>query len=305
MDHRIFVTGVSGYLGSAIAARLGRAGHDVHGLTRSAEHAAAIEVAGVHAVIGDLKQPEDWLGILKNCDVAVHAPYDPSDVAGTDSAALEAYRAAAQDGRLRRLLYTSGMWVHGDTRGATVNEETPLDPLESVKWRAAHEELALDLTDDEVQTVVLRAPLVYGEGRGIFGGFFAEARDRHTVTIPGDGTQYWGMVHRDDVADAFRLALEYARGGERYVIADESHHTAAEIGGAIARVTGATLGFTTPEEAQRRMGSLGTSLLTSQRMTAAKARRELGWVPRHTSFVAEAEALYAEWVGHNTSHVPR
>jgi len=300
MEHRIFVTGATGYLGSAFAARLKRAGHEVFGLTRSPERAAALEAAGIHGVAGDLKQPETWIGLLKNCDVVVHAPYDSDDVAGADAAALEAYRSAAQDGRLRRLLYMSGMWVHGDTRGAVVNEQTPLDPIPHVKWRAAHEEMALDLADDEVQVVVLRAPLVYGEGRGIFAGFFAEARDQHTVTIPGDGSQFWGMVHRDDVAEAFRLALEYARGGERYILSDESSHTAAEIGGAIARASGATLAFTSPEEAQRTMGSLGTALLTSQRMTSAKARRELGWVPRHASFVAEADALYAEWQGQQT-----
>jgi nucleoside-diphosphate-sugar epimerase len=300
MDHRIFVTGATGYLGSAVASRIRRAGHEVFGLTRSPERATALEAGGIHPVIGDLKQPETYLGLLKNCDIAIHAPHDPSDVAGADAAALEAYHAAAQDGRLRRLLYVSGMWVHGDTRGATVNEETPLAPLPIVTWRAAHEELAFDLADDDVQVVVLRAPLVYGESRGIFGGFFAEARDRRTVTIPGDGAQFWGMVHRDDVAEGLRLGLEYAKGGERYILSDESHHTAAEIGGAIARTTGATLRFAPGEEAKRVMGSLGEALLTSQRMTSAKARRELGWVPRHSSFVAEADTLYAEWQGQLT-----
>ncbi len=297
MAQRIFVTGATGYLGSAIAARVERAGYEVNGLTRSPLRAPALEATGVHAVVGDLKDPASYLGMLKNVDVAIHVAFDPNDIARADAAALEAFRTAAQDGRLRRLLYTSGLWVHGDTGGAVANEQTPLEPLEIVRWRAIHEELALDLADDEVQVVVFRPPIVYGESRGILGGLFAEARDKRTVTIPGDGTQVWPLVHRDDVAEAYRLGLEYAQGGQRYLIGDESAHTAAEIGNAIARAAGATVTLLPREEAVRAMGTFGEALLASQKATSAKARRELGWVPRHTSFVAEVGALYADWQG--------
>src|SRR5262249_20288749 len=159
----IFVTGATGYLGSAIAARILRAGYEVHGLTRDPQRAEALETAGIHPVSGDLKQPGTYLGMLKNADVAIHVAFDPADIARADAASLEAFRTAAQDGRLRRLLYMSGIWLHGDTRGALVNEQTPIDPLEIVRWRAIHEELALDLADDEVQVVVFRVPMVYGE----------------------------------------------------------------------------------------------------------------------------------------------
>jgi nucleoside-diphosphate-sugar epimerase len=201
---------------------------------------------------------------------------------------------------VRRLLYTSGMWVYGDTGGEVASEQTPLNPLELVKWRGVHEDVALDLADDEVEVVVFRPPIVYGETRGIIGGLFAEARDRHTVTVPGDGAQHWGLVHRDDVAEAYRLGLEYANGGERYNIGDESHHTVREIAEAIARATGATLQFLAAEEVRKRMGAFGEALLTSQKATSAKARRDLGWVPGHTSFVNEVDALFREWQGQQT-----
>jgi nucleoside-diphosphate-sugar epimerase len=295
MPHKVFVTGATGYLGSAIAARIVRAGHEVHGLTRNPERADSLAVMGIKPVVGDLKTFDSYLGILKNFDVAVHVAFDPADIVGTDLRALEAFRTAAQDGRLRRLLYTSGMWVHGDTRGAVVNEQSPLEPLEIVRWRAAHEEIALDLADDEVQVVVFRPPLVYGERRGVLGGMFAEARTAKTVTVPGDGRQPWGLVHRDDVADAYRLGLEYANGGERYIIGDESHHTALEIGEAIARVAGAELRLMPAEQVRERMGPFGDALLAGQIATSAKARRELGWVPRHSSFVNEVDGLYQEW----------
>ena len=295
MSEKIFVTGASGYLGSAIAVRLLRAGREVHGLARSSENAETLERMGVRPLIGDLARPETFLGALKNCDAAVHAAVDPKAWSERDEKALQAFRVAAQDGRLRWLIYTSGVWVYGDTAGRVVDESSPLRPIELVRWRVAHEEVALDLADDEVAVVVVRPALVYGETRGILGGLFAEARAHRTVTIPGAGSQHWPLVHRDDLAEAYRLALEYARGGERFVLADESMHTAGEIGEAVARVTGASARRQDAAVVLRKLGAYGEALLLDQMATAAKARRELGWVPRHTSFVNEVETIYGEW----------
>lgn len=301
MGQRVFITGASGYLGSAIAARIRAAGHEVTGLTRSPEHAAALEAAGIPPVLGSLDAPETYLGALKNSDVAVHVAYDDDAPAARDQTALEAFRQAAQDGRLRRLLYTSAPWNAGDAGDSPMDEGTPLDPPESARWRAAHEEVALDLADDEVAVVVFRPAIVYGESRGIFGEWFAEARARHTVTLPGDGRQHWALVHRDDVAEAYRLGLEYAHGGERFLVADGAPPTVREIGEAIARVTGATLRFESAAELAARGGPRtphgvwSAARLENQEASAARARRELGWVPRHASFVSEVETLYREW----------
>ncbi len=292
---RMFVTGASGYLGGAVAARMARAGHEVHGLTRHARSVEALERAGIKPVVGDLAEPETFMGVLKNCDAVVHAAVDTRAWAERDQAALEAFRAAAQDGRVRHLLYTSGVWVHGDSAGKVVDETAALEPAEMVRWRVTHEEIALDLADDEVTVVVFRPAILYGESRGIIGGLFEEARAKRTVTLPGDGSQHWEVVHRDDVAEAYHLALEYARGGERYLLTDEAHLTAGEIGAAIARVTGASLEHQDRAAVVAALGGYGEALLMSQQVTAARARRELGWVPRHTSLVGGAEGIYAEW----------
>ena len=292
---RIFITGATGYVGGAIAARLARAGHEVHGLTRRKRAAEALARAGLKPVIGDLSSPASFVGVLKNCDAVVHAAVDSKAWAARDQAALEIFRAAAQDGRVRHLLYTSGVWVHGDTGGQVADETTALEPAELVRWRVTHEEVALDLADDEVAVVVFRPAIVYGESRGIIGGLFEEARTKRTVTIPGDGAQHWELVHRDDVAEAYHLALEYARGGERYLLTDEAHATATEIGAAIARATGARLQHRDREAVVKELGAYGEALLLSQQVTAARARRELGWVPRHPSFTGGIEALHAEW----------
>lgn len=295
-NHRIFVTGATGYLGSAIAARLARAGHDVTGLTRDLQSARALEHAGIKAVVGDLADAPSWIGVLQNCDSAVHAAFDASTGASeADHHALEAFRVAALDGRLRRVLYTSGIWVMGPTDGEVRDETAPLNPLEISQWRAAHEEIALDLSTHEVATLILRPGMVYGEGRGVLGGWFAEAQRERTVTYAGDGAQHWAMVHRDDVAEAYALALEDGTAGERYLLCDESRYTVKQLAEAAAAAAGATARSLPADEVVQKLGVYGKALLADGQYTAAKARRELGWVPRHTSFVTEAPQLWRDW----------
>ncbi len=295
MTRKVFVTGATGYVGSAITARLVRSGHDVRALARGPERAAAVEALGARAVIGRLGDPENLVAEMKNCDVVVHAAIDAADTEAGDQSALEIIRTAAQDGRVRRLLYTSGVWVHGDTRGAIVDETAPLVPAELVRWRPTHEQAALDLSDVEVATIVFRPGMVYGGRRGALGGWFQEAKEKGTITYPGDGAQRWGLVHRDDVADAYALALEHARGGERYLLVDESRLTVREMAEAVATAAGSRAIPSDRRAVVETLGPYGAALLLDQQFTAARARRELGWVPRHASFVTEAGALLREW----------
>jgi len=304
MSHRIFVTGASGYIGSAIAARLARKGHKVFGLTRSREHAKVLDGLGIVPVIGDLAGDQDWRGVLQNCDGAVHTAFDGENgAADVDQAALEALRCASLDGRVRRVLYTSGTWVHGHGCDGLADERTPLSPLGVVQWRAAHEEIALDLAAHEVQVVILRPGMVYGEHRGVLGGWFAEAQDSHTVTYPGDGSQHWSLVHRDDLADGYALAFEHAKAAERYLLADESRYTVKELAEAVAAATSSKAVSWPAAEMVKELGGYGEALLNDLSVSSAKARRELGWVPRHVSFVAEAPELWRAWQAGRTTPV--
>jgi nucleoside-diphosphate-sugar epimerase len=293
---KVLVTGSTGYLGLAIAARLVKSGNEVLGLARRPERAEALRSFGVKPVLGDIAEPESYLAELKNCDAVVQAAEFEGDAARGDQLVLEAIRGAVLDGRVRRVLYTSGVWVHGDTGDAIEDEAAELEPAERVAWRPAHEDAALDLVEHEARVAVMRPGMVYGGAGGTLGDWFREARDGHTVSYPGDGSQHWTMVHRDDVAEAYRLALEHAQGGQRFLLVDESRFTVRELAEAVARATGAEARPVEREQVLEREGTLGAAYLMDQRMTAAKARRELGWVPRHTSFVAEVEDLHREWV---------
>ncbi len=304
MKHRVFVTGATGYLGSAIAARMARAEHEVYGLTRHATQERTLESIGVRPVVGDLAEPESWVGILQNCDAVVHAAFDAETGASDqDHNALEAFRVAALDGRVRRVMYTSGIWVHGESADKPIDESTPLKPLEISQWRVAHEEIAIELATHDVTTVILRPGTVYGEGRGILGAWFAEAREKKSITYPGDGSQHWPLVHRDDLADAYLLVLEHGKAGERYLLTDESRFTVKQLAEAAAAAAGVPAQPWPADELVATLGLYGKALLHDQVVTSAKARRELGWVPRHTSFVTEAPELWRDWQEANTAKV--
>ena len=122
------------------------------------------------------------------------------------------------------------------------------------------------------------------------------------MTWPGTGDQYWGLVHVEDLAEAYRIAAERPDpgpgrpGSERFILNDGSEQTAREIAEAVAGVTGMTAQSWPREDVLAKLGPYGEALLSSQRATAAKARRELGWTPVHVSFALEVDGLYREWL---------
>ena len=304
MSMRVFVTGATGYVGNAIAHRLAQSGHEVHGLTRRKDRVELLRAQGITPVVGDLEQPDSFVADLKNCDAVVHASCrEGAEAPRHDQSVLENLKAGVVDGRVRHVLYTSGVWVHGDTGERVEDESADPHPAETVAWRPAHEEVALDLVAHEAHVAVMRPAVLYGGTGGILGGWFREAREKRVVSYPGDGSQHWNLVHRDDVAEGYRLALEHARGGQRFILADESHFTVRELAEAVARASGAEARPVEREQVIAQLGLPGAARLLDQRVTAARARRNLGWVPRHTNFVAEAETLYRDWLaGEQTIH---
>jgi len=295
MTHRVFVTGATGYLGNPIARRLLRAGHQVLGLTRSPEHGRRLADAGIQPVIGDLAEPETFLSELKNCDALVHVAIDDAEASRQDQNALEAMQLAVEDGRIRHVLYTSGVYVYGDRPDLVVDEDTPLEPAEVSAWRPSHEEAVLALAAHDVTAVVLRPGVAYGGARGFIGDWFQEARDHGMISYPG-GDQHWCMVHVEDIADAYALALEHATPGSCFLLVDESRHTVRELAEAAAVAADARAVASPPDQVRETLGAAGEALLNDLRGTSARARRDLGWTPMHTSFVAEAPALAREWM---------
>src|SRR5262249_7243473 len=147
------------------------------------------------SVPGDLALRETFFGELRNSDAVIHAAIDPADPARRDQEALEEIRDAVLDGRVRRILYTSGIWSHGDTGSHVADESAPIDPAEISQWRPAHEQEALELGRHGARVTIFRPGVVYGGRGGIIGDWLEDARKHGVLSYPG-GDQHWPVVHR-------------------------------------------------------------------------------------------------------------
>jgi nucleoside-diphosphate-sugar epimerase len=209
-----------------------------------------------------------------------------------DEAAVAAMlRAIERSGK--PFVYTSGVWVHGNTGGKVAGESSPLNPPAIVAWRPAVERLVLDAAGKDVRTAVIRPAMVYGRGGGILAGFVQSVRQTGRVRIVGDGENRWTFVHVDDLADLYVRALERSPAGEVYLAASGPAVPVREVARAAGR--GGEVETWPIEEARRELGLLSDALTLDQLVASTKAARLLGWVPRGPSVLEElAAGSYAE-----------
>ena len=164
---RIFLAGATGYIGSAVLTALVRDGHTVTALVRSPEKASAVVTAGGQVLEGDLGDPESYRARAAGHDGYVHAAVEASDrKIDLDRSAIDTFTELAAEAAGRFLIYTSGVWVLGDTP-TPADEDAPLHPAGLVTWRPAHEAAVLAAAARGVRAVVVRPGIVYGGGRGI------------------------------------------------------------------------------------------------------------------------------------------
>jgi len=298
----VFITGATGYIGFNVAMAYRRAGHAVWGLTRSEQKAQLLARHEIRPVVGRMQEAARWASTAKNCSVLIHAAVDyQADTFALDLQTVEFLLSVARQGpQPKTLIYTSGVWVYGNTRGALVDETTPLDPPKLVARRAAAEQMVLDAAG--VRGLVLRPGCVYGYQGGLTGMWFAAAVKEKALTAVGDGGNRWTVVHADDLADAYLRAGESGLRGEVFNITDRSRWSVGEMLNAVARVTAYTgkTTFIPVAEASKTMGDFAECLALDQHADSRKAVRLLGWQPKHGGFVDDAETYHLSWQAANS-----
>jgi nucleoside-diphosphate-sugar epimerase len=286
---RVFLTGASGYIGGAVAERLREAGHDVSGLARSEAAAARLSAAGIRPVRGDFADPSSVAAAARPADavISLATTYDPA----IDGPAVDAILEALA-GTDKPFIYTSGIWSHGDTGGAVVDESTPPRPAAMVQWRQAVEDQVRAGAKRGIRTVVIRPAIVYGRGGGIPAGFVESARKEGAARYVGTGDNRWPFVHVDDLADLYRLALERAPAGTLLLAVNGPSHPVREVAAAASRGAGkAGRTVATPlEEARRELGAAyADALVLDQQASGARARELLGWRPHRPDVLEDLE----------------
>lgn len=293
---KVFITGGTGFIGSVVIERLVDEGHEVVALNRSPEKAADLEALGASVHPGDLGDPSSYAEEAADADAVIHAAFDYSSAIEADRAALDALLAATADGG-RRLIYTSGCWVVGDTGGEVAGDDYVTDhPAELVAWRVPQEQKVVDAAETGRTAAVIRPGMVYGRSGSLTARLFETAVEEGASEYVGPGTNHWSMIHVEDLADLYLLVLESGASGVIQAV-DGEPATVETIASAASRAAGAG-GATTSvsvEASRQKVGAMADALVLDQQLSAPRAR-ELGWEPTRQSFVAGAGRAYAEWV---------
>ncbi|HEX6853257.1 MAG TPA: NAD-dependent epimerase/dehydratase family protein [Candidatus Polarisedimenticolaceae bacterium] len=293
---KVFVTGATGYIGYNVARAFRRAGHEVVGLARSEGKARRLVENEIRPVIGTLQDASIWRPVAESASVLIHAAVDyQADTVALDRATVATLLDAAKHGPgPKTVVYTSGVWVSGDTGTDAVDETSVPHPPALVAHRPEVERSVLAAT--HAKGLVLRPGLVYGHQGGLTGLLFAGAVSGG-LSVVGDGRNRWAMVHVDDLAEGYVRAVESGLGGELFHFTDRSRHTVNGMAGAAARAAGYTgpIEHLTISEAAKSYGPMAECLALDQHVDSRKAVRLLGWQPRHGGFVDEVATYLASW----------
>lgn len=291
---RIFLTGGSGYIGSAVLDAFVRARHQVDALVRNSEKAAQVQARGAHPLLGNLGDPSTYADAAAAADGVVHTAYEYSARGQQiDAMAIEALLTPTErQGRF--MVYTSGIWVLGNCP-APVDEAAPLNPAEFVAWRPAHEQRVLNAATAGIRPIVIRPGIVYGGSRGIVGEMLKDAANS-LVRVVGSGNNHWPLVYDRDLAELYvRLATNADASGVFHAN-DEGDERVNDLVAALANQapTSPSVRHLPIAEARQKMGPYADALALDQIVRSPRARA-LGWNPSLHSVAGNAARLFEEW----------
>jgi nucleoside-diphosphate-sugar epimerase len=285
---RIFVTGATGFIGSAVVKELINARHSVIGLARSDAGAKSLVAAGAEVLQGDLKDLESLRSGATNSDGVIHTAFvhDFSkfkENCEIDQRAIEALGGALA-GSDRPLLVTSGLALLASGRAAT-EEDGPV-PV-STSYPRASEVTAISLLARGVRASVVRLPQVHDRVKqGLVSYLINIAREKGVSAYIGDGRNRWAAVHVLDAAHLYRLALEKGTAGAKYHAVAEQGVPLREIAAAIGRgLQMPTVSVSADERAGEHFGVLGLFAGLDLVASSALTQKWLGWRPTQTGLM--------------------
>lgn len=292
---RVFVTGATGFIGSAVVRELLEAGHEVVGLARSDKAVEALRAAGAEAHSGALDDLDSLHAGAAAADGVIHLAFnhDFSDYVASGKLDLRAVETlgAALEGSGRPLVITSGtLMLTMIAPGRFGTEDIVADPGSELP-RVASENAAIALAERGVRTSVVRlAPTVHGEGdKGFVSSLIDIAREKGVSAYVGDGSNRWPAVHRLDAARLFRLGLENAKAGSMLHGAGEEGVPLREIAEVIGRQLKLPVAGIGPEEAGEHFGFVSAAVQLDNPTSNALTQKQLGWHPVQPALIPDLE----------------
>jgi nucleoside-diphosphate-sugar epimerase len=291
---RVFVTGATGFIGSAIVQELNAAGHRVIGLARSDGAAKSLLATGAQAHRGDLEDVQSLRDGAAMSDGVIHTGFihDFSkfkEVCETDRLAIEALGSALA-GSNRPLIITSGIGILPP--GGLATEETMPSSGPGSHPRAASEQAADAMAALGARVSVVRLPpSVHGDGdHGFVPTLIRIAGEKGVSVYQGDGLNRWPAVHRLDAAHLFRLALEMAAAaGSRFHGVAEQGVAFREIAEVIGRHLNVPVVSRSPEDAAHHFGWFAHFAAMNNPAASQRTREVLGWQPKQPGLIADLD----------------
>ena len=292
---RVFITGATGFIGSAVVRELIGAGHQVLGLCRSDDKAAALAEAGAAVQRGSIEDLDTLKAAAARCEGVIHLAFnhDFSQFKANCEADRRVITAlgSALAGSRRPLIVTSGTGMSNVVPGEPAREDGPTISSEVIP-RAASEEAAAAIAATGVNVSVVRLPQVHDTHKqGLITPAIAIAREKGLSAYVGDGGNRWPAVHVLDAARLYRLALERAE-------ADCKYHAVAEQGVAlrdIAETVGRRLGIPvksiTAQQAEGHFGWLAMFATLDLPASSELTQTKLNWHPSGPRLLADLERL--------------
>lgn len=292
---RVFVTGATGFIGMPVVRELIEAGHDVLGLCRSDDKAAALAATGAEVWRGSLEDLDSLRRGAEKSDGVIHLAFkhDFSNFAANceDDRRVIAALGTALAGSGRPLVVTSGTGMAKAQPGRPAAEDDP--PIGSnVIPRAASEEAAAALAADGVNVSVVRLPQVHDEVKqGLIAPAIEIYRAKGVCAFIGDGSNRWPAAHLLDVARLYRLAIDAAENGAKYHAVAEEGVPMRDIAEALGRRLRLPVRSITPDEAPDFFGWLALFAGRDLRASSERTRRKLGWRPISPGLIEDLENL--------------
>jgi len=292
---KVLIFGAAGYIGSATALALRRAGHTVWGVSRQST-VAELEQNEVEVIKGDINELKTLTDYIADADCIIDNVLDTTKWTAANSALLQAIEAAPKrNGEKKRYIYTSGCLVYGDQPGKVLSESDVLKTSPALKGRAEFEQTTIK--SKEVDGFVLRPGFVYGGKSAELSGWLAP-NEKGEWNIVGSPEKSWGWVHIADLADLYVRAVEAPAAqvsGQIFNASDSTRVTFAEAITGFARAAGfkGELGKA-PAPKQGFPALMEASTVTSSQ----KATKVLGWTPKHGPLTDYYTAVYKAWKAH-------